>query len=197
MYLLYSVAVLLAYAHLAARDLVRVRRRGDVPPGTADRGIGPLTASGDAATYDSIATCSASRGGPPALALDHVHACADETCAFRQNGTGVAGNDGCAGSLVQVGTPLVTVSGVYYLAISPSADEPRSGTLAMWNPPAASGQRSPDGPGAAGAITSWSGTGVLAASGANYTISITGALFCDSPVLVSPDTWGKIKLLYR
>jgi hypothetical protein len=196
-----AVALLAIACASEAANYVESGDAGDLP-GTAQTtvGSGPLTSIQGTLVSDLDRDMYCIRVlDPPnfSASISCTVIAEDDLWLFRQNGTGVAGNDGCSGGVVVVGTPLVTLAGLYLLAISPSADEPRSGALTIWNPPSAAGQRPPDGPGAVGAIDNWSGTGVLASSGVNYTINITGAAFCDTPVPVAPGTWGRVKSLYR
>ena len=116
---------------------------------------------------------------------------------FDVNGFGVAGNDGCQFGQTNVGTPLVTTPGIYYLAITPSDREAfHPGVAPIWNPPATGSQRAPDGPGAPGPLASWGGPGVVSFFN-NYTVNLTGAEFCDPATPAEPVSWGRMKVLYR
>jgi hypothetical protein len=115
---------------------------------------------------------------------------------FNAAANGVALNDACAFSQTIVGTPLVPSAGLYYLAVSPSGDDAMNGTLPIWNPPSASGQRAPDGPGAPGPISGWSNAGTVSNNN-NYTILINGGEFCDPATAVFPLSWGRVKTFYR
>lgn len=115
---------------------------------------------------------------------------------FDAAGLGVAHNDACSGGQTNVGAPLVTTAGLYYLAVSPSGDDALNGASPIWNPPFVSGQRSPDGPGAPGPISGWSNAGVVSNFN-NYTIQLTGAAFCDPATPAMPFSWGRVKSHYR
>jgi hypothetical protein len=136
--------------------------------------------------------------------VDHVTFAASLNCTviaendlwlFAPNGFGVTADDGCRTGLVLLGAPFVPGAGVYYLAISPSGDEATAAGAPIWNPPSQSGQRSPDGAGAPGPIDGWSGGGAV--SSGTYTIQLQSCTFCDAPVPVNADTWGRIKQLYH
>lgn len=136
----------------------------------------------DPAAFQAVLTCVAFSG--------------NDLWLFDAAGVGVAHNDACSGGQTNVGSPLVTTGGLYYLAVSPSADDALNGALPIWNPPSASGQRSPDGPGAPGPISGWSNAGVVSNFN-NYTIQLSGASFCDPATPAQPLTWGRVKTLYR
>jgi hypothetical protein len=115
---------------------------------------------------------------------------------FGSTGLGVAHNDGCTGGQTHVGTPLVTTAGLYYLAVSPSGDDAMNGASPIWNPPSASGQRAPDGPGAPGPISGWSNAGVVSNFN-NYRLQLAGAAFCDPATPTIAESWGRLKKIYR
>ena len=93
---------------------------------------------------------------------------------FRADGTGVAFNDDQASSaLSKIDGPIVQAltPGEYYIAISDyNTDALSSGGLIWANSPF-TGVRSPDGPGAAGALASWDTGG---GDTGTYTIVLTG-----------------------
>lgn len=78
-----------------------------------------------------------------------------------------------------LGTPAPVYSGpgIYYLAITGyNVDATSTGGL-IWNNTPFASQRGPDGPGAPGPITGWTGTSVTG----TYTIELTGAKFIPAP----------------
>ena len=78
-------------------------------------------------------------------------------------------------------------SGDYLLAVSGADRDPVSSAGAMWLDTPATTERAPDGPGAGGALTGWTGTG---ASG-SYSIQLTGVCAAPAPTTpASPAAWG-------
>jgi hypothetical protein len=114
---------------------------------------------------------------------------------FRANGTGVALNDLCQASCKQIPPGFVSTAGTYYLAVSPEGHQAQSAGGAMWLTGLFTGVRAPDGAGAAGSLTGWSGPGV--ATLANYTINLNGAGYCSGATPALTRTWGTLKAHYR
>ena len=114
---------------------------------------------------------------------------------FKAGGLGVARDRGCQGAQTKVGTPLVTVGGLYYLAVSGNDGRAQNGANDIWTLGVpVNGQVTPNGPAAGLPLTGWIG-GVV--NPVSYTITLTGASFCDSGTRTSKRTWGMTKLIYR
>ena len=96
---------------------------------------------------------------------------------FKSLGDGVSANDDAAaiGGQSAITAQFVTANGIYYIAISQFNRDPldADGAL-MWADQPFDVERAPDGPGAAGVLTSWTGT---TAAQTNYLITLTGACF--------------------
>ncbi len=113
---------------------------------------------------------------------------------FDSNGNGVSLWDGCSAGIVQVSGLFVPTNGIYYLAIAASDQDARNAVNQLiWNSPSVSAERAPDGPGAPGPLNNWAGSNPGPVP-ANYTINLTGAAFCDSPVPVEKRTWSGVKI---
>jgi hypothetical protein len=116
---------------------------------------------------------------------------------FNATGNGVAANTLCQAGCKQVTNAFVTSAGTYYIAVAYDAIYPYSGSDIMWNP-AYVPERAPDGPGAAGAVTSWAGTpNVQPPSSYQISFSGTAPLYCTAPTPASSETWGRLKVFYR
>ncbi|HZW08257.1 MAG TPA: DVUA0089 family protein, partial [Phycisphaerales bacterium] len=102
---------------------------------------------------------------------------------FDSNGRGVTFNDDGANAQSTITGQLVPAAGTYYLAIAPYDYDPRSAAGDIWADTPFNTQRAPDGSGAAGVLSSWTGTST--ATGA-YAIAITGAEFFVDSSLVCP-----------
>jgi len=164
-------------------------------------GTGPLTAIQGQLVTDLDVDLYCIRVTDPAqfsASLACVEFSNNDLWLFDAAGLGVAHNDGCTGGQTNVGTPLVTTPGVYYLAISPNHSEAwNAANNPIWMPGPAGMQRSPDGPGAPGPLVSWGGPGVVSNFN-NYTVQISGgATFCEVATPVTASTWGRTKTLYR
>lgn len=119
-----------------------------------------------------------------------------DICLFDATGLGVALDDGCAGGQTYVNGANVSGPGTYYLGVLISDAEPLSLGGSIWNPPMVSGPRAPDGPGAGGPLYLIQSAS-SPATYLNYTVSLTGCTFCDSPVPAETGSWGRVKGLYR
>ncbi len=99
---------------------------------------------------------------------------------FNTSGQGIAFRDDDASGLRSSITGLfVPGVGDYLLAISGyDRDALDAGGLAMWSDTPFGTERAPDGPGAAGVVSSWTGT--VAARG-SYEIALRGASFVPAP----------------
>jgi hypothetical protein len=197
------LAVLASVERVAAQTWFENGDAGDLPSSAQfTYGSGALTEIQGSLSSDSDVDMYCIK-----VAADHAIFSAMLTCTvisgndiwiFHSNGPGLgeARDRGCQGAQTRVGSPIVNAPGTYYLAISGHDASAMSGVDAMWllGVPA-SGQVAPNGPGAAGAVTSWQG-GVANPVGA-YTIHLVGAEFCDTPLPARLRTWGETKVIYR
>lgn len=93
---------------------------------------------------------------------------------FDANGMGVTHNDDSGSSLQStITSQFVNSNGIYFLAVSGYNRDPQSAGGLIWNNSPFGVERAPDGPGAAGALASWTGTG----GNGDYTIFLTGASY--------------------
>ena len=114
---------------------------------------------------------------------------------FDAAGVGVFTNATCAGGNKTILAPNVSLlPGTYYVAVSYSGVDPSSAAGAIWLP-ALPGQRAPDGPGAAGALTAWSGTPTVSPLNP-YQINLMFMQYCDAATAVTTATWGSLKIRY-
>jgi hypothetical protein len=94
---------------------------------------------------------------------------------FNSAGMPVEFNDDAAATTQSTLTnQFVAANGDYYLAISASNRDPVSSSGAIWLDTPTTTLRAPDGPGAASAVSGWTGAGDPGATPA-YTITLTGA----------------------
>ena len=114
---------------------------------------------------------------------------------FDPSGKGVALNDGCSASWTQIPPGFVVTSGTYYLGISADGRDALSAGGPMWLSPWVSNARPPDGPGAAGTLIGWGGSGTVTVP--SYTVTLTGAGYCDTATPARTGTWGRLKVIYR
>jgi uncharacterized protein (TIGR03382 family) len=176
---------------------------GDAPstlPGQITLGIGPLTdivgtlgAPGDVDLYcifihDPAAFGAWTESAFPPGALGPAGAAFDtQLWLFDHMGFGVLHGDDSGLSTLSgigavpvplVGPPPVILPGYYWLGISGYNTDPLNpaGSLIWLNTPFIS-QRVPDGPGAPGPLSGWTGT----SGTGDYHIVLSGASFCDVP----------------
>lgn len=117
---------------------------------------------------------------------------------FQTDGVGVAHNDGCSGGYVLLTGANVGANGKYVLVISDNEHTARSaGSLPIWLQPVMSGERVPDGPGAAGAFVDWEYVPELFGGAAAYQINLTGCAPCEAAVAGDRSAWGEMKSSYR
>lgn len=117
---------------------------------------------------------------------------------FRTDGVGVTHNDGCSGGNVLLTGANVSANGKYALVISDNEHTARSaGSLPIWLQPAASGERAPDGPGAAGAFVDWEFAPEFFGGPPIYQINLTGCAPCEAAVAGEQSAWGAIKRSFR
>jgi len=114
---------------------------------------------------------------------------------FDAGGFGLARDRGCSGSQTRVGAPFVSITGVYYVAVSGNDASAQNAGNNLWQLGVpASGQVAPNGPASAQVVNGWAGG---TASPASYSIQLTGATFCDSAVPTGTRSWSRIKTIYR
>lgn len=134
--------------------------------------------------------------GLPVVSLQCVVNQGPNVWIFDANGLGVATNETCQG-----GTKLVTTTtlspgapATVYVAVSYYGLAPTSPGGAIWLP-AIGGERAPDGPGAAGALNAWTGTGVIQPNNP-YQVVLGYAAYCDAATPAAAPTWGALKIRY-
>jgi len=101
-----------------------------------------------------------------------------ELFLFDSTGRGVAFNDDLPGGTVtqsRITGQFVPAAGLYYLAIAGYNYKPASASGNIWLDMPFAAERAPDGPGAAGVLTGWSGADTVTGA---YSIVLTGASFC-------------------
>jgi len=114
---------------------------------------------------------------------------------FDATGKGVAANSMCAAGDKRILGTFVLAPGKYYVAVSFDGVNPFSGADPIWVP-ANAGERAPDGAGAAGAVTSWQGSGNVQPINP-YQILLSSVEACAAPVPAAALTWGLLKAIYR
>jgi hypothetical protein len=114
---------------------------------------------------------------------------------FDAAGNGVETNTECSAGCKQINGFYLAGPGTYYLAVSYDAVYPHSGGGPIWNL-AYTFQRPPDGPGAPGPVSLWSGPPNVQPINP-YTIGLGGVTYCGSPTPTHADTWGRLKVLFR
>jgi hypothetical protein len=114
---------------------------------------------------------------------------------FDAAGNGRFVNETCSGGVKNMIAPAASLTvGTYYLAVSYTGYGPQSAGGSIWVP-GLPGQRVPDGPGAAGTLTGWAGTPVVAPLNP-YHISVKFMGYCEQPTPTLPSTWGALKVHY-
>ena len=111
-------------------------------------------------------------------------------------GNGVYTNETCLGGYKSILAPSTSLpAGTYYVAVSYYGVSPNSAGGSIWQlgPP---NQRAPDGPGAGGVVTSWSGVPELQPINP-YQIDFSYMEFCESPTATVGRSWGALKIIYR
>lgn len=196
-----TVVLVLASATARAASWTEVGDAGDSIAGAqTTAGTGPLTTIQGRLATDTDVDLYCIRVTDPAQFnawLQCVSFADNDVWLFDPSGIGVSHHDGCMGGQTNVGTPLVTAAGVYYLGISPNHSEAwNAANNPIWLPAPAGTQRAPDGPGAPGPLAAWGGAGVVSNFN-NYTVQLSGAAFCDAAVPAGATTWGRTKMLYR
>jgi hypothetical protein len=167
-------------------------------------GIGPLqTINGSLPLSDDvdlycIQLTAVPPGGLPIIGLQCVLNQGPNIWLFDANGNGVVMNETCQGGLKQLLAPNGGMTpGNYYVGVSYYGRNATSAGGFMWNPGVV-GQHTPDGPGAPGPLTSW--TGVVTMNPLNpYTITLNQNYFgyCSAATPTRNPTWGGLKSYYR
>lgn len=116
---------------------------------------------------------------------------------FRPTGIGVSFDDDseaeCAGDLQSTLTGrFVSAAGSYILGISGYNRDAQGANGLIWANTPFNIERAPDGPGAPGPLTSWTGT----SGTGTYRINLAGVSYCEAATSVEPTTWGSIKGVY-
>ncbi len=112
---------------------------------------------------------------------------------FNGAGRGVVHNDDSAGVLSAFGGSLVPSAGTYYIAITGYNRDATSAGGLIWNNTPFTGERAPDGPGAASPLTGWTGTHGFT----SYTLNLTGAAGIPEPTSLALLALGALGLIRR
>lgn len=113
---------------------------------------------------------------------------------FRFTGQPVAHNDVCAFANKTIPVGMFSI-GTYYVAVGSQNRQPLAGVDPIWISGLFTGPRVPDGPGAAGNLTGWTGAGGFASG--SYTLNFQGASYCGTAVPTEEQSWGAMKAIYR
>jgi hypothetical protein len=134
--------------------------------------------------------------GLPIVSLQCVIIQGPNVWLFDAAGNGVFTNELCAGGGKTLLAPNVSLPpGTYYIGVSYSEVDPFSAGGPIWIP-ALLGQRSPDGPGAAGSLIGWGGPPNPGPINP-YQISLNFFSYCDAATPTLLPTWGSLKSYYR
>jgi hypothetical protein len=166
-------------------------------------GSGPLTTlNGTLSTPDDIDVYCITVGptprvlGLPVVTLQCVVNQGPTVWVFDASGVGVATNETCSGGGKTITTTLVSPGGptTLYVAVAHYGVEPSSAGGPIWLP-AVAGERTPDGPGAAGFLNGWAGTPVVAPLNP-YQIGLGFATSCSDATPAPTTSWGSLKIRY-
>ncbi len=166
-----------------AGDWNEVGDAGGLPPGQHTVGAGSLdrilgTLDANAQDFEDMYCIRIVN--PLAFSASTVGGASFDTqlFLFDANGLGVSHNDDAGGLQSRITGQFVLAPGIYHLAVSGYNRDPldAAGGL-IWNNSPFSTERAPDGPAAANPIAGWGGSGGTGA----YTITLTGAEFCQVP----------------
>ena len=156
---------------------------------------GSLVAPTDVDVY-SVRLPAVPPAGLPLIQLQCAYLNGPNVWLFDATGKGVSTNQTCAGGNKTIVAPPASLpTGTYYVAVSYTQLDPQSGAGAMWIP-LLSGQRTPDGPGAALALASWAGSPLVQPINP-YHLSLTNMAFDAAAVPTARSTWGRVKSIYR
>lgn len=156
---------------------------------------GTLPLNDDVDLY-CIKLTSVPPAGSPFIQLGCLAQQSPNVWLFDAAGNGVFTNETCSGGSKTLLAPNVSLlPGTYYVGVSYYNRNAVSAGGDIWNP-GVPGQRSPDGPGAAGTLTGWLGIVVMNPPNA-YTINLIGFSACTGPTPTLRSTWGTVKSYYR
>ncbi len=204
-----TLAAALALAMLCAAGAARAQvwtETGDAGPLVSSAqtplGTGPLTQiNGNLATPDDvdlycIKIPTPPPPGAPLIMLNCVVIQGPNVWLFDPAGNGVLSGGTCSAGEKTIYVPTTGLApGTYYVGVSYYGYDPQSAGGAIWAP-GPPFERQPDGPGAAGVLTGWSG--VVTVSPLNpYTINLNYINYCDSATPAASPTWGTLKVHYR
>ena len=169
-------------------------------PGSAQStaGAGALTQINGSLPYDADVDMYCIKVTDLAAFTAHLNCAAinePDIFLFNSAGRGVSLNQLCSGAMKRISNAFLTGIGTYYVAVGSHGALAFSGLNYIWLP-GTTGERAPDGPGAAGAVTSWGGNPV-AIPPYTYSIILTGSGPCNFITRSSADTWGGLRGLYR
>lgn len=134
--------------------------------------------------------------GAPLVRLQCVAIHGPNVWLFDAAGNGVYTNESCLSGYKELLAPSTSLPvGTYYVAVSYYGVSPKSAGGSIWQLGPA-GQRAPDGPGAGGVVTSWSGVAEIQPINP-YQINFTYMEFCESPTPAVGRSWGALKIIYR
>ena len=177
-----------------AGDLVATAQ-GTTGLGSLTTITGSLASATDVDLY-CIRLSAVPPAGLPLIQLQCVVQQGPNVWLFDAFGNGVFTSSGCSMGNKTILAPNVSLAaGTYYVAVSYSGVDPQSAAGAIWNP-TGSGQRAPDGPGAAGTLTGWAGTPTVQPMNP-YQITLTYMAYCQAPTPSLRPTWGRLKSFYR
>ena len=177
-----------------AGDLV-ASAQSTVGNGSLQKITGALGSPTDVDLY-CVRLLSVPPAGLPIVQLQCVVISGPNVWLFDALGNGVFLNQNCQfGSKTIVAPSVSLAAGTYYVAVSYSGFDAQSAGGAMWLA-APIGQRSPDGPGAAGTLTGWAGTPNVQPLNP-YTINLVGMGYCEVATATLNGTWGRVKGMYR
>ncbi len=195
-----TLLLALAQVPASAQTWTEVDDAGDLPAtaqGTAG-GNALTTLSGNLGTPADVDMYCVAVTDPAVFAacLQCVLPQGPNLWIFDANGKGVAANTLCQAGCKGVTSPLITVPGTYYVAVAYDQVYPYSGAGIMWNP-AYAAQRAPDGPGAAGVVSSWAGSPDVQPQNPYQITFLGGTGFCSEVVSARGMTWGRLNQIYR
>lgn len=134
--------------------------------------------------------------GLPLIQLQCAYLNGPNVWLFDATGKGVSTNQSCAGGNKTIVAPPASLpAGTYYVAVSYSGVGPQSGAGQIWVP-LLTGQRSPDGSGAAQPVASWAGTPMEQPINP-YHLSLSNMSYDAAAVPTLRSTWSWVKSHYR
>lgn len=192
---------LAAATALRAQTWSEVGDAGDLPVSAqATSGIGglgslsgTLSSASDVDMYCVQTSAMVRVYGYPVLTITCWSDLSPNVWVFDANGMGISTNESCAGGFKTLTTATLVPFTTYYVAVSYSGVIPVSAGGPMWL--SAPGERTPDGPGAASAVTGWAGSPLV--TGPNpYQLGFNFTEYCESPTPAAKRSWGSLKIRY-